>query len=497
MTIPKMGTIIYDGGVLTTAVVERTPSQLRYEWTRNLGAVHPIAEATDWDHAPTEGVVTVTIDQLPAMGMTLTVTTTGTDLAGAAQNEALAFTDGDPLTKTTTASFGSITKVASLLDGGAANPNVTVGCNSGKIISNTGRKLSGVLTEMGNLGGVTVTTDDPQAGSLDAADADCTAGEVSVLASYEVRADSALIVRGLAASQLVEAARGASCEAMDLGVQLKGNFGGGSDTAPVGTAPWQAALDAILDKNIQIVIVLSTDTAVHALLAKHCNDAALQGYERNCWVGGVGSQTKAQVNTETAALNTRYVSAVFDQIEVDHPNGSTPTLEPSYFALICACMQAGSPVAWPLTHNRPRIRDAFQTWSPNLDADEMIAQGVCMLTQDTLGWRIERSVTTYRTDDNPILSETSAWESVQTCVRDLRSKLIGKVGNPGVAGTRGKVLSASLDRLDEQVKLGWIKAHQNVDVEDLGDRFRLTGEIAPVEPTNFFDIALSAVRIPG
>lgn len=495
LTVPRLGSIIYAGGVLTTAIVEWTATQLRYEWTRLLGAGDGLDVATDWDHAPCEGVLDLTLSVAVDPAETLDITVTGTTLAGAPQNEIVSFTNGDgtgPLS--TVNSYGSVTRVQGVLSGGT-DPNVTIAAQNGKLISNTGRKISGVLTELGQLAGVTTVVEDPRAGSIDAADVDLTDGEVSVLVSVDVRADTAELIRGLAASKLVVASRGASGEPADLSSDLAGNFAGGSDVAPIGTDPWQNALDAILDKDIQIVTVLDTTVAVHALLAKHCNDAALQGYERSCWIGGEGQQTKAQVKTEAAALNTRYVSAVFDQIEVDHPDGSTPTLEPPYLALMMAGMQAGSNVAHPLTWNRPRVRDAFQTWSPNLDADELIAGGICMLTQDSLGWKVERSVTTYLTDDNPFLSEMSAWESIQTCVRDLRNVLNSKVGNPNVAGTKGKTKGKVIERLGEQVELGWIKAYRNIDVEDLGDRFKIIGEIAPTEPLNFFEIALSAVRI--
>jgi hypothetical protein len=494
---PAMGTIQYTGGVLTLAVVQINNTQTRLEWTRLLGAVHPIAEATDWDHAPCAGVVTVSADVNASAGETLDVTITGTDLAGAPQAEVVQITDVSALSIPTVASFGSITSVASLLSGGALTPAVTVGCDNGRLIPHTGRKVSGVLTEIGQINGWATATLDPTAASTDAADLDATNGEVSALALLTLTSDVAQLVSGLAVSQLVEAERGTSLLPVDLSSDQSGNMLGGSEASPVGTTDWQAALDTIKDQDVQIVVPLSTDGAVHGLMSKHCTDSALQGYERNAWVGTVGNQTKAQVKAAAAALNTRYVALVGDQIEVDHPNGTTPTLEPSYLALMMGAGQAGSPIAWPLTNNRPRVRDVFQTWGANIDAEEMIAAGVVILRKDNLGWKVARSVTTYLTDDNPILSEVSAWESVQTSVRDLRSALITRIGNPAIAGTAGRIKAAASSRLDEQVRLGWIKAWRNMSVDDLGDTFRINYEAAAVEPINFIVLAASVVRIPG
>ena len=129
--------------------------------------------------------------------------------------------------------------------------------------------------------------------------------------------------------------------------------------------------------------------------------------------------------------------------------------------------------------------------------NEAIKKGILALSLDNLGLRIERSVTTYMTDDNPIFSEVSANESINTSVRTLRARLASQIGNPVVSGSKAQIESAVKVSLSKQVKDAVIKAFQNVVVTDLGDRFDISYEVAAVEPLNFIKITANVVRIPG
>ena len=91
----------------------------------------------------------------------------------------------------------------------------------------------------------------------------------------------------------------------------------------------------------------------------------------------------------------------------------------------------------------------------------------------------------------------SANESVNASVRTLRARLASQIGNPAIAGTRAKIQSSVRINLAKQVKDGVIKAFQNVVIDDMGDRFDISYEVAAVEPLNFIKITANVVRIPG
>ena len=342
-------------GIATSADFTWDVDGLKFGWTRSFvgktaGPANPQTVNTDWDECPTAGILGVLLSVGAGVAHTdnVTVEITGTTLAGVAQVVTLTFGVGTTLL-TTAETWGSITSVTVDSDDDAWVGITSFSCPNGRVIAPTGRKISGVVAEMGLVPGITAAVLDPTARQLDAADADFTDGTIDATALYNISANMALTVTAFNSSNLASAERGTNGLDADLSSDLSESLAGGSEASPVGTTDWQAALDAVADQDVQIVTCLSNDSAVHALLAGHCNDAALQGYERNAWAGIASDQTKAQFQAAVNALNTRYVSLVGDKIKVQHPNGTTPWLAPPYLALLMAGMQAGTSAAVPLT----------------------------------------------------------------------------------------------------------------------------------------------------
>ena len=492
---PVPATLQY-AGVATSADFTWDADGLRFGWTRSLAAkpnAAPQTVATDWDECPTAGVlgVLLSLGDADAHDDDVTVEITGTTLAGVAQVVTLTFGVGTTLL-TTAETWGSVTSVTVSSDDADWRGITSFACPDGRVISPTGRKISGVVAEMGLVPGITATVLDPTARQLDAADADFTDGTIDATALYSISANMALTVTAFNSSKLASAARGAAGLDADLSADLSESLAGGSETSPVGTTDWQAALDAVADQDVQIVTCLSSDSAVHALLADHCNDSALQGYERNYWAGIASDQTKAQYQAAVNALNTRYGSLVGDKIKVQHPNGTTPTLAPPYLALMMAGMQAGTSAAVPLTDKRPNILDAYQTWRPNLDGEEMIRNCAAILSQDNLGWYLRRDITTHIEDDNIYYSERSVWEALQTAVRTTRAYISGKGVQPKVTGYKVLLKNKAMESLDKQVTFGThITAWRNLTIVDVGDVSTIKVEIAPVFPANFIVIQIT------
>ena len=497
---PVAATLQYTADAGTTAEFEWDASGLRFGWTRITAAktpgdvgASPLTVNTNWDKHPTAGTLAFQLGADTHVN-TIEATVTGTSLAGVAQVEVVEFPFGTD-TGVTTGAWGTVTSI--VLDvtnaaDAAWSETLTITCANGRVIAPTGRKIAGVVSEMGLVPGITAAVLDPTARQLDAADADFTDGALDATALYEVEANMALTVTAFNSSKLASAERGANGLDADLSSDLSESLAGGTETSPVGTADWQAALDAIADQNVQIVALLDSTAANHALLADHCTDAALQGYERNAWTGIASDQTKAQAQTAVNALNTRYVSLCGDKIQVRHPNGTTPWLAPPYLALMFAGMQAGTSAAVPLTDKRPRILDASQTWRPNLDREEMIRSCLVTLSQNNLGWYMARDITTHIEDDNVYYSERSVWEALQTAVRTTRAYISSKGVQPKVAGYRILLKNKAMASLDDQVAFGThITEWRNLTIVDVGDVSTIKVEIAPVFPANFIVIQIT------
>lgn len=309
-----------------------------------------------------------------------------------------------------------------------------------------------------------------------------------------IRADLHAIIKELNSSALVVASRatGATTKPAAVANVL---LSGGTQTTP---ATYTAAFESIITEDVQTVVPMDDTIAAHKAALQHCKDAQLYGRERNAYVGAPAKTSLSDLFANfTRQLNSRHVSLVGQSIKYSMPDGTTKTLAPRFFALMCACMQAGTSVATPLTRKRPDILGAEQHsgWNFITSANDAIQKGILALSLDNLGLRIERSITTYMLDDNPIYSEVSANESVNTSVRTLRARLAGQIGNPAIAGTRAKIESSVKINLAKQVKDGVIKGFQNVVVSDLGDRFDISYEVAAIEPLNFIKITANVVRI--
>ena len=317
-----------------------------------------------------------------------------------------------------------------------------------------------------------------------------------VAQAVSIRADLAELVEALSSSRLVSVER-ATGATQSIAQQSSGSLvaslsGGSSSSATL--AEWTSALATIESADIQIIVAWSDLATVHAEIKKHLRLAALAGRERNAWVGSARNETLSQLNVRAKALNDRNIALVGQHLSLVDQRGRVVTRDPMWLALMLACMQAGSPVATPLTRKQPDVADVFGALNGNLDAAEAIRKGVCSLSFGPLGWRVERSVTTWLRDDNPIYSEVSANESVNASLRDLRAGLDPFVGEPNKGLTANRIKSIVEARLNRQVLDGVIKAFKDVVLEDLGDTLNVGYTVAAVEPLNFIRVTASVAR---
>ena len=319
-------------------------------------------------------------------------------------------------------------------------------------------------------------------------------------AKATARADLWAIVDALSSSNLVTATRATGATrrpgpASLVGFSESSYFVGGS-VSVTSDADYDAALEAIENTDVQIVVPMSESLVVHKKMITHCVAAALAGYERNAYVGVPKSQSLATIFADySSKLNSRHVALIGQELQVENAEGALEYVAPMYGAVMLAGMQAGTAVATPLTRKRPSVFATRQSWDRNRDAGDAIGKGIINLSSDNLGIRVERSVTTHLEDDNPIYSEVSSNESVNTSVRDLRAELKGKIGDKVVGSTAGKLKGLVEARLQQQIRDGVIKAWRNVSLTDLGDRIDIAYEVAAAEPLNFIVLTANVVRI--
>lgn len=278
------------------------------------------------------------------------------------------------------------------------------------------------------------------------------------------------------------------------------NLAGGTYTAPT-DSNYDSCFTELRLFDIQTIALMSSSQGAMEFLRAHCAYMAGEGSgERDAYVGASSEETFANLKTLARALNTRHLGLVSQDFKLRAPDGVVRQYAPYYGAVLMAAAQCSTPVGTPLTRKRLNVVDVVThtSWNADSDAEECLENGLTILTRDRLGLRIERSLTTYLTDDNPVYSEKSANESFNTCIRDLRQNLETLIGEPAFDATRARIQALAKARLRYQVQEGIIKAFDepSLVVDDLGDVFRVRCKVAVTEPTNFIIIEPTVERTP-
>ena len=425
----------------------------------------------------------------------VTVTIVGLDSEGASQTEILTFSAGVDTDQTTPA-FSQITSISATTSDTAFGGSVEV-AGSLTVAPADYNSLEEMIEFINSLSGMVASYTGVKSYPANEFDKIPSASILGSGNSATVRADLYAVLNALSVSTLVTVER-ASAGVSPLAEQTSGSSSAllaGGASSSVSLSDWTTALQGIEGSNLQIVVPWTTDINQLKEVKKHLVNSARAGRERNAWVSAPYGQSLTNVlNNWVKELNDRNIALVAQKIKVQDPEGNIKTLVPFYLALMLASMQAGTPIGTPLTRKRPDVLDVVSTWDANTQAKEAILSGVVNLSYGSEGWRVERSVTTYVKDDNPIYSEVSANESVNASVRDLRVGLDPFVGNANTGLTANRLKSIVEARLNRQVEDGVIKAFKDVVLEDLGDTLRVNYVLSAVEPVNFIQVTAVVQR---
>ena len=116
---------------------------------------------------------------------------------------------------------------------------------------------------------------------------------------------------------------------------------------------------------------------------------------------------------------------------------------------------------------------------------------------DGVGIRWVRSLTTFLQSDNVVFTEMSANESANQAVFDLRRALDQKIGDRALASSVGVIKGIAIDTLERLVTDEIIAGFkpETLTVEQVGDVFPVSVEIAPIVPINFIPITVHLVPL--
>jgi len=441
--------------------------------------------------SPSEGIVTLTLasDQTTATVFTVE----GLDLAGNVDSETL----NVPATAVaneefvTTKSFSSVTSVT------APDPNTFVGALTVEIVLFT-QELSTITSLETTLNTIAALSDEVTgtfdvevpAGFVSGSRLD-SLGATSVFSqTAQFTTNRATIIDWFSGSSYVEAVELSNQPPSTGTSRLQG---GSRDTA-ISSSEWQASFDSIKRLDINIVVPFTDAIGVHKVAAQHAIDAAEEaGYERNVWVGTSSNQTIQQAYASwSRQLNDRNV-AVTPQSIVIRDN----VYDPRFTACLLAGIQGATPISEPMTRKRPSdlIQGTKESFDREEEASLAIRRGLVILANpNSTSLRVERSVTTWLRDDNPVYSEVSANESVNQSIRILRSVLQDEIGTKVTLGRAASLKAIAQRALDDQRVNGIIKDFRDLAVTLEGDVANIVYSVAAIEPLNFITVTANVVR---
>lgn len=216
------------------------------------------------------------------------------------------------------------------------------------------------------------------------------------------------------------------------------SFTGGSNGPSVVNNDFQNALTAVGGFDAQIVVVGSTDAAVHAMALEHANLMSAIGAnkERVAIVGGVDGETPTQAAARALALNSHRAVLCYPGIKERNTAGDLVSLSPMYTAAAVAGVMAGQSIGTPGTRKPIRCLGTTRSLTPQ-EIDTLLLAGVLVVEPHaTEGARIVQSITTFQPGSTrqPLRQELSSRLAADEVVRRVRDRLddrlIGQVAGP-------------------------------------------------------------------
>ncbi len=444
------------------------------------------------------GVGTIAVDATAANS---NVVVRGTTAAGA--EVAVRLDSGASLSQSLTTAMASVKNITHIeLGDVAAARTITLTTTIG-VTHAAYRTVQRQVDRFNAITGLTATSIVSNPTTFDVVDADYEVAASILGTAVTIYADLNALVEKLNNESLyVDAERvtGASKKPAIAAAQFL--TGGVEGTTTI--TQWADALTLLKRRRVNIIVPLTEDAAVHALLADHLVlRAGKLRSEANGYIGigtadGAG-ETMSNIKAQIIALSTRHISAISQEVKrYDVDTGDATWFPPYIFAAIAGGMQAAASVGEPMTKKKPFALDIRQdaSWTVEDNDEEMIDAGLMFAEKDdTKGIRWVRSITTHLADDNAAFCEMSANTAANYAVYELRRRLELKVGRKGLSGSaaaiKGLAAAVLADMIDDEIIVAW----QALLVEQIADAFPVQVQMAPVLPINFIPVTVHLVSV--
>lgn len=208
---------------------------------------------------------------------------------------------------------------------------------------------------------------------------------------------------------------------------------GGSD-GNVTTSEWAACYSALQSTDVQWVVPITSDPAIHAMNDTHCAFMSTVGKsERRGIVGTASNTSDADAIAAAKALNSDRTSLMHIGFYDYDAAGTLVLKEPYIFAALVAGAFSGVNPGTPLTNKAVKVRGLERDLRNPTDTDQLILGGVLCVENTKTGYKVVQSISTWLVNDNYNRVEVSTGVAVDHVARNVREALDplrGKKGSP-------------------------------------------------------------------
>lgn len=283
---------------------------------------------------------------------------------------------------------------------------------------------------------------------------------------------------------------------------------GGSD-GNVTNSEWSNAYTTLQTVDVQWVVPISSDAAIHAMNDAHCAFMSTTArMERRGIVGSDVGTSDADAMTEAKSLNSDRTSLVHLGFYDYDANGNLTLFPPYILAALLAGAFSGVNPGTALTNKAIKVRGLERDLRNPTDTDVLIKGGVLCVENTQTGYKVVKSITTWLVNDNYNRVEVSVGDALDFTVRNLRNALDvlrGEKGTPinmaravSLADTQCRQL-AQPEPIGPGVLVGDAQnpPFKNIKAVLNGDVLGVSLQVSPVIPINYIPITVFAVPYSG
>lgn len=283
---------------------------------------------------------------------------------------------------------------------------------------------------------------------------------------------------------------------------------GGSDGITTMTE-WQQAFDALQKEDVQWLVAVSPNPAIHAMASSHVDYMSnIARLERRAIVGMDVNTADADAIAAAKLLNSDRISLTHIGY-YDYNDKGILTLYPAYIlAGLLGGMVSGVNPGTPLTNKSIKVRGLERKLQNPVETDQLILGGVLAVEETTFGFKVVKSISTWLINENynrVEISTGAAVDYVSRAVRNALDPLRGSKASPillSEAVSRAETALLELSK-PEPMGIGVLVGDKvnppfkNIIASIEGDVLRVEFQCSPVLPINYILVAIHAVPWSG